>query len=161
MRITLIDKRNFNLFQPLLYQVSTACSAVTSPPHRELVGKQRNVRAGETNVDPEGQIIFNGKAQLRPPGAGHRLRQHLLRHHEWHLHATNEDPEHAEEIRRRLLMAMEQAEQTPDPDARRFCRPRIAGVGPVRLRNGRCGFRTDALALKNAFKQLDLKKTIV
>ena len=39
VRISLIDKRNFNLFQPLLYQVSTGVSrAGMLPPLRELVG---------------------------------------------------------------------------------------------------------------------------
>ena len=65
---TLFDKRNFSLFQPLLYQVSTGLVSRgdIATPLRELVGKQRNVQVllGEvTNVDPEGkQIIFNSKA---------------------------------------------------------------------------------------------------
>ena len=68
VRITLIDKRNFNLFQPLLYQVSTGLVSRgdIATPLRELVGKQSNVQVllGEvTNVYPEGkQIVFNGKA---------------------------------------------------------------------------------------------------
>ena len=46
VRITLIDKRNFNLFQPLLYQVSTGLVSRgdIATPLRELVGKQRNVQ---------------------------------------------------------------------------------------------------------------------
>ena len=68
VRITLIDKRNFNLFQPLLYQVSTGLVSRgdVATPLRELVGVQRNVQVllGEvTQVYPEGkQIVFNGKA---------------------------------------------------------------------------------------------------
>ena len=55
VRITLIDKRNFNLFQPLLYQVSTGLVSRgdIATPLRELVGKQSNVQVllGEvTNV---------------------------------------------------------------------------------------------------------------
>ena len=66
VRITLIDKRNFNLFQPLLYQVSTGLVSRgdIATPLRELVGKQRNVQVllGEvTTIHPEGkQIVFNG-----------------------------------------------------------------------------------------------------
>ena len=57
VRITLIDKRNFNLFQPLLYLVSTGLVSRgdIATPLRELVGKQSNVQVllGEvTNVYP-------------------------------------------------------------------------------------------------------------
>ena len=66
--IGLIDKRNFNLFQPLLCQVATGLVSRSdvATPLRELVGKQDNVQVmlGEvTTVNPEGtQIVFNGKA---------------------------------------------------------------------------------------------------
>ena len=68
VRITLIDKRNFNLFQPLLYQVSTGLVSRgdIATPLRELVGKQRNVQVllgAVTTIHPEEkQIVFNGKA---------------------------------------------------------------------------------------------------
>ena len=57
VRITLIDKRNFNLFQPLLYQVATGLVSRSdvATPLRELVGKQDNVQVllGEvTTVNP-------------------------------------------------------------------------------------------------------------
>ena len=57
VRITLIDKRNFNLFQPLLYQVATGLGARSdvAMPLRELVGRQENVQVllGEvTTVNP-------------------------------------------------------------------------------------------------------------
>ena len=46
MRVTLIDKRNFNLFQPLLYQVATGLVSRgdVATPLRQLVGAQRNVQ---------------------------------------------------------------------------------------------------------------------
>ena len=68
MRISLIDKRNFNLAQPLLYQVAPGLVSRSdvATPLRELVGKQDNVQVllGEvTTVNREGkQIVFNGKA---------------------------------------------------------------------------------------------------
>ena len=60
--------RNFNLFQPLLYQVATGLVSRSdvATPLRELVGRQENVQVllGEvTTMNPEGkQIVFNGKA---------------------------------------------------------------------------------------------------
>ena len=68
--------------------------------------------------------------------------------------------EHAEEIRRRLLMAMEQAEQTPDPQARQFLQTVvIVGAGPSGCGDGGRRLGTDAVGLENAFKQLDPAKT--
>ena len=135
VRITLIDKRNFNLFQPLLYQVATGFDVAT--PLRELVGKQDNVQVllGEvTTVNPEGkQIVFNGKAYsydhlILATGSGSTY----FGHEDWRTFAPPmKILEHAEEIRRRLLMAMEQAEQTPNPEARQFLQTVvIVGAGP-------------------------------
>lgn len=66
VRITLIDKCNFNLFQPLLYQVATGlvASGDIATPLRELVGKQLNVQIllGEVTqlIPDEHKIVFNG-----------------------------------------------------------------------------------------------------
>jgi len=168
VRITLIDKRNFNLFQPLLYQVSTGLVSRgdIATPLRELVGKQRNVQVllGEvTNVYPEGkQIVFNGKAYsydhlVLATGSGSTF----FGHDEWRTFAPPmKILEHAEEIRRRLLMAMEQAEQTPDPEARQFLQTVvIVGAGPSGCEMAGAVSELMRWALNNAFKQLDPAKT--
>ena len=68
--------------------------------------------------------------------------------------------EHAEEIRRRLLMAMEQAEQTPDPSARQFLQTVvIVGAGPSGCEMAGAVSELMRWALNNAFKQLDPNKT--
>ena len=68
--------------------------------------------------------------------------------------------EHAEEIRRRLLMAMEQAEQTPDPSARQFLQTVvIVGAGPSGCEMAGAVSELMHWALNNAFKQLDPSKT--
>ena len=68
--------------------------------------------------------------------------------------------EHAEEIRRRLLMAMEQAEQTPNPEARQFLQTVvIVGAGPSGCEMAGAVSELMRWALKNAFKQLDPQKT--
>ena len=67
VRITLIDKRNFTLFQPQLYQVATGLISRSdvATPLRELVGRQENVQVllGEvTTVNPEGkQIVLTAR----------------------------------------------------------------------------------------------------
>ena len=168
VRITLIDKRNFNLFQPLLYQVSTGLVSRgdIATPLRELVGKQRNVQVllGEvTDVHPEGkQIVFNGKAYsydhlVLATGSGSTF----FGHDDWRTFAPPmKILEHAEEIRRRLLMAMEQAEQTPDPSARQFLQTVvIVGAGPSGCEMAGAVSELMRWALNNAFKQLDPNKT--
>ena len=168
VRITLIDKRNFNLFQPLLYQVSTGLVSRgdIATPLRELVGKQRNVQVllGEvTNVHPEGkQIVFNGKTYsydhlVLATGSGSTY----FGHDDWRTFAPPmKILEHAEEIRRRLLMAMEQAEQTPDPSARQFLQTVvIVGAGPSGCEMAGAVSELMRWALNNAFKQLDPSKT--
>ncbi len=168
VRITLIDKRNFNLFQPLLYQVSTGLVSRgdVATPLRELVGVQRNVQVllGEvTQVNPEGkQIVFNGKAYsydylVLATGSGSTY----FGHEDWRTFAPPmKILEHAEEIRRRLLMAMEQAEQTPDPNAREFLQTVvIVGAGPSGCEMAGAVSELMRWAMENAFKQLDPNKT--
>ena len=100
VRITLIDKRNFNLFQPLLYQVATGlvASGDIATPLRELVGKQPNVQIllGEVTqfIPNEHQIVFNGKkVQLRQSLACNGFWQQLFRSRTLaHLCAADENP---------------------------------------------------------------------
>ena len=79
VRITLIDKRNFNLFQPLLYQVATGlvASGDIATPLRELVGKQPNVQIllGEVTqfIPNEHQIVFNGKGSATTISCSQRV----------------------------------------------------------------------------------------
>ena len=68
--------------------------------------------------------------------------------------------EHAEEIRRRLLMAMEQAEQTPNPETRQFLQTVvIVGAGPSGCEMAGAVSELMRWALNNAFKRLDPQKT--
>ena len=116
-----------------------------------------------TNVHPEGkQIVFNGKAYsydhlVLATGSGSTY----FGHDDWRTFAPPmKILEHAEEIRRRLLMAMEQAEQTPDPSARQFLQTVvIVGAGPSGCEMAGAVSELMRWALNNAFKQLDPNKT--
>jgi len=164
VRITLIDKRNFNLFQPLLYQVATGLVSRgdVATPLRQLVGQQRNVQVllGEvTQVNPEGkQIVFNGKAYsydhlVLATGSG----SSFFGHEDWRTFAPPmKILEHAEEIRRRLLMAMEQAEQTPDPQVRQFLQTVvIVGGGPTGCEMAGAVSELMRNAMRRDFRQLN------
>ena len=168
VRVTLIDKRNFNLFQPLLYQVATGLvsSGDVATPLRQLVGRQSNVQVllGEvTEIKPEEkQIVFSGKAYsydhlVLATGSGSTF----FGHEEWRTFAPPmKILEHAEEIRRRLLMAMEQAEQTPDPEARRFLQTVvIVGGGPSGCEMAGAASELMRNAMRKEFRQLNLENT--
>ena len=168
VRVTLIDKRNFNLFQPLLYQVATGLVSKgdVATPLRQLVGRQSNVQVllGEvTDIKTDQkQIVFNDKTYsydhlVLATGSGSTF----FGHDEWRPFAPPmKILEHAEEIRRRLLMAMEQAEQTPDPAARRFLQTVvIVGGGPTGCEMAGATSELMRNAMRKEFRQLDLADT--
>lgn len=116
--VTLIDRRNFHLFQPLLYQVATGglSPANIAAPLRGVLRKQRNCRVllGEvTGFDvPNQQVLLDGEkipfdSLIVAAGAGNSF----FNHPEWEKHAPGlKSIEEATEIRRRVLSAFERAE---------------------------------------------------
>ena len=137
--VTLVDKRNFNLFQPLLYQVASGqvSEADVATPLRLLLAKASNVQVllGEVvDLDPDAQeVVFNDRrlrydSLILATGSGTTY----LGHEEWRqLAPPMKILEHSDEIRRRMLSALEEAEQTPDPERRRFLQSVVVvGGGP-------------------------------
>ena len=140
VRVTLIDKRNFNLFQPLLYQVATGLvgQADVATPLRQMVGEAANVQVllgevDEIDVNAK-EIVFNERRYaydhlILASGSG----SSYFGREEWRPMAPPmKILEHANEIRRRVLMALEEAEQTPDPEQRRLLQSvAVIGGGPT------------------------------
>jgi NADH dehydrogenase len=164
VRVTLIDKRNFNLFQPLLYQVATGLvsEADVASPLRQLLGKAPNIQIllGEVEeIDPMAkEVVFNDRRfrydhLILATGSGSTY----FGHEEWRPEAPPmKIIEHADEIRRRVLMALEEAEQTPDPERRQLLQTvLVIGAGPTgcELAGSVVDLMTHAVA--NEFKQLD------
>src|SRR5215510_5599422 len=120
VEITLIDRSNHHLFQPLLYQVATAGLAAPSiaAPLRYMLRKQRNVTVlmGEvTNIDMAARSVrVDGRDigydyLLVASGATHAY----FGHDEWERHAPGlKTLDDAFVIRRRILDAFERAEAT-------------------------------------------------
>ena len=139
VRVTLIDKRNFNLFQPLLYQVASGLVSEgdVASPLRQMVGHAPNVQIllGEVEaIDPKAkEVVFNDRRYvydhlILAAGSG----SSYFGHEEWRAAAPPmKILEHADEIRRRVLMALEEAEQTPDPSRRKVLQTvAVIGGGP-------------------------------
>lgn len=122
VRITLIDRRNFHLFQPLLYQVAAGglSPANIAAPLRAVLKRQQNteVLLAEAVVIDVGDhlvLLSDGAVDydtlIVATGAGN----HYFGHDEWQKFAPSlKTIEDATEIRRRILLAFEAAEREPD-----------------------------------------------
>ncbi len=139
--VTLVDRRNHHLFQPLLYQVAMAglSPAEIAVPIRSVLRRQQNARillAEATRVDLTARQVELGEA---PPlhydylvMAGGSVTNYFG-HAEWPSVAPGlKDLEDAVEIRRRVLLAFEAAERETDPEIqRRLLTFVVIGGGPT------------------------------
>ena len=139
-RITLIDRCNHHLFQPLLYQVATAAlnPSDIAYPIRHVLAKQKNARvllAEARTIDPAARKVILDSGELDydflivATGATHSY----FGHDEWAPHAPGlKSIEDALDIRRRVLLAYEAAERASDPDERRdWLTFVVVGAGPT------------------------------
>jgi NADH dehydrogenase len=125
VRVTVIDRTNYHLFQPLLYQVATAAlsPADIAAPVRGILAKYQNIEIilGDVrSVDVAARIVHTTEQELvydyliLASGARHSY----FGHDEWEKFAPGlKSLEDAVEIRRRILLAFEFAEKTQDPAA--------------------------------------------
>lgn len=140
VRVTLLDRRNHHLFQPLLYQVATAAlnPSDIAMPLRAIFRRQRNVSvllADAVRIDPAARkvILADGGVPydrlILATGATHSY----FGRDAWAPHAPGlKSIEDALEIRRRVLLAYEAAEREPDPARRRaWLTFVIVGGGPT------------------------------
>ncbi len=141
VRITLIDQRNHHLFQPLLYQVATTLLATSEiawpirhvfrdrPDVTTLLGEVTGVDRAARQVMLAGGQAIGYDTLVLATGARHAY----FGHDEWEPFAPGlKTLEDATTIRRRVLMAFEEAELEADPARRAalltFC---IIGAGPT------------------------------
>jgi NADH dehydrogenase len=126
VRVTLIDRRNHHLFQPLLYQVATAGLSAPSiaAPLRQILQKDKHVTVlmdEALDVDLDRRIVHLAQGELPydalivATGATHAY----FGHDEWERYAPGlKTLEDAFTIRRRVLIAFERAEREEDPAKR-------------------------------------------
>jgi NADH:quinone reductase (non-electrogenic) len=140
VNVTLIDRRNFHLFQPLLYQVATGglSPANIAAPLRGVLRRYANVRVllGEVaDFDVTGRrvILCDGEVPYDTLIVAAGNRHHYFGHPEWESAAPGlKTVEDATEIRRRILLAFETAERTADAAERQALLTFvIVGGGPT------------------------------
>lgn len=167
VNITLVDKRNFHLFQPLLYQVA---SGALSPgdiasPLRDILAHQRNVEVvmGEAiDLDIEKHLLILRDGSLRydalilAPGSD----KQYFGHEEWQTEAPGlKTLEDAVKIRRKLLLALESAEKEPDPEKKRaWMTFTVVGGGPTGVEL--CGALAELVhsTFKTEFRHIDTRQ---
>jgi NADH:ubiquinone reductase (H+-translocating) len=165
VRITLIDRRNHHLFQPLLYQVATAAlnPADIAQPIRSILRKQANV----TVLLDEVVAVDARENRLRLVEGGALLYDYLILatgathsyfgHPEWERLAPGlKTIEDALEIRKRILYAFEEAERTPEgPDKESWLTFVIVGGGPTGVELAGAITEVAFHALKRDFRRID------
>ena len=140
VRITLVDRRNYHLFQPLLYQVATAAlnPSDIAAPIRGVLRQQENVSVimgDATAIDLDRKLIQLTDGELAydiliiATGATHSY----FSHPEWEENAPGlKTIDDALEIRRRVLLAFEAAERESDPERQRaWLNFVVVGGGPT------------------------------
>ena len=165
VRITLVDRGNHHLFQPLLYQVATA--GLSAPdiaaPLRHILRKQRNVEvrmATVTGIDADAKRIEldDGSALdfdtlLLASGATHAY----FGNDHWAEHAPGlKTLDDALDLRRKLLLAFERAEAATDPAEREaWLHFAIVGGGPTGVELAGTLAEIARHTLKDEFRNID------
>ena len=138
--VTLVDKRNFQLFQPLLYQVATGSlpPGDIAIPQRVVLRKYRNVRVIQStarDVDASRKVLLHDFGELAYDTliVATGVKHSYFGHDEWRAFAPGlKTIEHATEMRHRIFKAFERAEVTEDAEERaRLMTFVIVGAGPT------------------------------
>ena len=171
VEITLIDRRNHHLFQPLLYQVATAALATSEIawPIRHILRGRRDVTtllATVTGIDTKRRAVLleDGStvtydSLIIATGARHAY----FGQDAWEAHAPGlKTLEDATTIRRKLLLAFEAAEREPDPDKRQALLTfAIIGAGPTGVEMAGAIMELAQEALKGQFRRANPDKARV
>jgi NADH:ubiquinone reductase (H+-translocating) len=165
--VTLLDRRNFHLFQPLLYQVATGSLSPgeIAAPLRSVLSKQKNTRVllGEAiDLDPARKhILLNdgGVVQYDSLIVATGSQSAYFGHDEWRAWAPSlKSVEEATMIRHKVLLAFEAAERTKDPEERRaWLTFVIVGGGATGVELGGALGEIANETLKNDFRSCDPK----
>ena len=164
LRVILVDHRNHHLFQPLLYQVATAGlnpSDIAVPIRVQFRGAPNvEIHLGHIDgVDLEKRVVF---------GEGHEIgfdylilacgaRHSYFSHPEWEEFAPGlKTLEQATEMRRRMLVAFERAENELDPEIQRaYLTFVVVGGGPTGVELAGAIADISRTAMQGDFRRID------
>ncbi len=170
VRVTLVDRRNHHLFQPLLYQVATAAlsPAQIAAPIRAVLSKQKNaevVLAEARRVDAARRVLETDQGDIAydylilATGATHSY----FGHDDWSASARGlKTIDDALEIRRRFLLAFEAAENEAS-DARRGALMTfvIIGAGPTGVETAGAIAEIARTVIRRDFRHIDTSRARV
>ena len=168
--VTVIDRRNYHLFQPLLYQVATAglSPADIATPIRGILRRQRNttvLMARVTGIDVAAREVETEHGEVPydmlivATGARHAY----FGRDDWEEVAPGlKKIEDATDIRRKILIAFERAETSRDPrERRRLLNFVIIGGGPTGVELAGAIAELGRKALASDFRNIDPRETRV
>jgi NADH dehydrogenase len=164
--VTIVDRRNHHLFQPLLYQVATAAlsPADIAAPIRGILSRQANtavILGTVTGIDVGGRAVLLGERRIPydqlvvATGA----RESYFGHDDWAAVTSGlKTIEDAEAMRRRILVAFERAEDHEDEaERRRLLTFVIIGGGPTGVELAGALAELARAALARDFRRIDPK----
>jgi NADH:quinone reductase (non-electrogenic) len=171
VRVTLVDRRNHHLFQPMLYQVATAAlnPSDIAAPIRSVLRHQANTEvllAEVASVNTAARLIaLTDGSELRydylivATGAHHSY----FGHNEWEPLAPGlKTLEDAVDIRQRVLLAFERAERETDPVRRHaYLTFVIVGGGPTGVETAGAVAELRRYALRRDFRHIDSREATV
>ena len=164
VQITLVDRRNFHLFQPLLYQVATGwlSPADIASPLRAVLKRQRNTQvllaeAIDIDVANRQVALTDGVLSYDILIVATGARHHYFGHDQWAVVAPGlKTIEDATEIRRRILFAFEAAERASSPkQVHAWLTFVIVGGGPTGLELAGTLGELARDTLKHDFRHID------
>lgn len=173
VRVTLIDKRNYNLFRPMLYQVATGLLSddQISGPLRSILSSQQNLDVlldEVSGISPDQHVVHLTHRDLEYDflilATG--IRYNYFGHEEWRRYAPGlESLEDADVIRSKVLLAFERAEtiasksdalkQAPNAEIRRLLTFAMVGAGTVGVEMASTLSEMSRMALARDFRHID------
>lgn len=164
--VTLLDKRNFHLFQPLLYQIATGSLSESeiASPLRSILAKRKNVTVYKTeirHIDLQQKTIHSDTMQLEYDSliVATGVTHNYYGNYQWAQYAPGlKSVEDALEIRQRIFMAFERAEKELDLEKRKAqMRFVIIGSGPTGVELAGSLGELAHHTLKNDFRNINPK----
>ncbi len=167
-KVTLIDKRNYHLFQPLLYQVASGWLSpgdITSPL-RGILNRYKNItvfKAEVIGIEPQDKrvVLADGKIGYDSLILATGSTQHYFGNDNWaELAPTLKTVEDSLRIRKKILLSFEQAEREDDlKNIEELLTFIIVGGGPTGVELAGTIGELANTTLKNDFRNIDTRKT--